>query len=300
MLHHGVIVHPRTATVDEYSANGWRSRDVTLYDETDMRQSPPYDRNVHFAEFMALVTIRGPSIPDNDMDRIETLYTRWVLDTRKPFQYSPLELTVHDVRRILRSMTPKERRRYNERWLHIVRRLAGDSYFERYGPRIMPQTMVHDMKQRFRYVNQEFQRLKNAQHWLFYGRKNIPYLMVVARHLLYQTCCSLRPHDASELSAGQTLHAWRQAMFDHYSWYFRVFDTNDAAIITEWRVAYIVRELYQKARWLGHVMPWVAYKCFLPDSVSGIRREQHARWLTILRRITRKQLMLKYRSEGHL
>lgn len=252
-----------------------RTFDTLSSSYAHVRQSPPYSRAVHFAEFMALWTLSGPRIPPADMALIVCSFRRWMERQRDQGRCVRREhlLSCHLAREVLRPLSDEARRRYNERWLQIVARLWGEDRFRREGPPLLPPDVAQEMKQRFVYFEQRWHKLFTEKHPVTRGRKNIPFLPCVARQLLYQVCMHRQPPwyelhqtwllflDASgygdfrDVWRAGVLEEWRRREFWRLQWYCRYSKQRDARLQNELRVAFSMRSLVgvQEER---HILPW--------------------------------------------
>lgn len=236
--------------------------------------SAPYKPQVHFAEFMALVTLTGPRIPPADLDAIGDAYNRHPELRDKDALY----MCCSDVRQLLRESVSKlMQRRYAERWLQILRHLSDPEYFDEYGPPIIGRTVAHDMKLRFAPFIAVYKQMRDSGHPLFGGRSNVPYLCTVGRGLLYQTAMTLEPtwatrqrewlQDASVDSEDrawwerEVLQAWRVDYFLRHSWVFRWLKSPASQLANELMVALCIETLRKRE---SHVLSWTEHPCLLP------------------------------------
>lgn len=254
--------------------------------------SPPYQRTVHWAEFMALVRIKGPAIPDSDMEIIGEVYN----NHSKYGAIDPMYLCCSDVRRILREstrITPVMRRRYAERWLQIIRNLCGEDYFDEFGPPILCESLDHAMKMRFNHFENAFLEFKRENHPLFNSRHNIPCLSSVGRALLYQSLQQFEPEWATQhrkwlgndteavaLWSHHVLLQWRLSVFRRHSWVFRWLKGTKSQLKNELMVMLCIKRLQRSQ---SHVLTWILHP-FLLNS------RPRAEWQRLL-----EQLLGKHR-----
>lgn len=248
--------------------------------------SAPYNRCVHFAEFLALATITGPAIPDCDMDAIAAAYAH--TDRGRNWE-DPLDLTCSRVRELLRgSMSQDDQRRYAERWLQIIQRLSGEHWFAAHGPPLMPSPIVQAMKERFYHFNRTYQEFHRENHPLFRGRNNVPYLCTVARGLLFQVLWQSEPEWAAqhrqwlvgdlvleEFWEAQVLLCWRIETFWRLSWVFRWLKSPVSQLHNELMTAMVLERMRLRA---NHVLSWVKHPCLLPAKPGSA-------WIRELRRL---------------
>lgn len=233
--------------------------------------SAPYKPEVHFAEFMALITLTGPTIPDDDLVAIGEAYNRH----ERLRNEDPLFMCCSDVRLLLRESVSKlMQRRYAERWLQILRYLSDPEYFETEGPPIIGRTVAHDMKRRFGRFIAVYKTMRDSGNPLFAGRSNVPYLCTVGRGLLYQTCMTLEPDWAtrhrewledSEDRAWwerEVLGAWRVEYFLRHSWVFRWLKSPASQLANELMTALCIEALRKQET--NQVLSWVEHPCLLP------------------------------------
>ncbi len=259
------------------------------------RTSPPYSRAVHFAEFMALWTLTGPRIPQDDMQQIVGSFRQWLARQQRPVHRREL-LSCHLARAVLRPLSDEARRRYNERWLQIVARLWGEQRFRVEGPPLLPSDVAHEMKQRFVYFEQRWAVLVRDKHPITRGRKNIPFLPCVARQLLYQVCMHRQPPwyqqhqswlaflkangngDYYQLWEERLLRPWRRQEFWRLQWYCRYNKQQGPRLQNELRVALSMAQLVgeQPDR---HILPWTAeYVALLHPADQQLRDTDPDKW----------------------
>lgn len=276
-----------------------RTFDTLTSSYAHVRQSPPYSRAVHFAEFMALWTLSGPRIPLGDMALIVQSFRRWV---ERQWQQHGRRIDRRDLlscqlaREVLRPLSDEARRRYNERWLQIVARLWGEERFRREGPPLLPPDVAQEMKQRFVFFEQRWHKLFTEKHAVTRGRKNIPFLPCVARQLLYQVCMHRQPPwydlhqtwllflDASgygdyrDVWRTHMLEEWRRREFWRLQWYCRYSKQRNARLQNELRVAFSMRSLVgvHEER---HILPWTSeYVPLLHPDDEHLRDSDPSAW----------------------
>lgn len=266
------------------------------------RLSPPYSRAVHFAEFMALWTLSGPRIPLEDMQRIVQSFLAWraqQLRLGRRIERHDL-LSCQLAREVLRPLSAEARRRYNERWLQIVARLWGEERFRAEGPPMLPPDVAQGMKQRFVYFEQRWAQLKEQEHPITRGRKNIPFLPCVARQLLYQECMHRLPPwndehrrwlhflkaaghgDYFALWERTVLRAWRLHEFARLRWYCRYSIQRTARLQNELRVAFAMELLLHPPEARAedrHILPWTSeYVPLLHPDDEHLRDNNPGAW----------------------
>lgn len=203
----GIVVQQSLVVLDDLrgaesgnAANGSRVRLVSQFDDDPdaWARSPPYDRNVHWNEFLSLLTDRNPPVPDGedhvhaahrDYSALECAFGAWAR-SRHLWGIDALVLPPAAVKCLTEVLGPTKARKYRERWWHILRRFCcADWLPERFrdmgGPEIIPGDIVYRLKQRFRLFAQVFAKLQSVLPF-YRQRRNIPYLPLVFSHLLYQ------------------------------------------------------------------------------------------------------------------
>lgn len=231
-------------------------------------QSAPYRRENHLAELLKQATDTDPRIPEEDLDVIEEAfmdchYRPTNGDTDAPYNFGP-----GDVRALIRALNDEAKvKKYSERWLQVKRYLCGEDLYDEFctDEPLMPVGLCERIHARYRYFANAFEKLKRDGHPLFVHRHNIPNLNTVICHLLYQ--------DDME-------------NFHRYQWYFSSLDTLQSRLITECRIAHILRVLMNN-KYLSGGFYW-RYHSMLTVEDTDLFRENPERFKRILQQQIRQ------------
>lgn len=195
-----LVLDDRRVRGDDDPDNGSRVAHISLFDDAPVTwtSSPAYDRNVHWNEFLSLLTDRNPPVPDGedaihaphrDFSVLEDAFVAWAR-SRGLERIDALILPPAAVKCLTGVLGVRKAHKYRERWWHILRRLCCAEWmperFERMGGRrCLPGDLVYRLKQRFRMFAAAFAELRQRRPF-YERRKNVPSLPLVFSHLLYQ------------------------------------------------------------------------------------------------------------------
>lgn len=196
-------------------------------------QSAPYRRENHLAELLKQATDTCPRIPLEDMEVIEEAFMEQYWRPTNGDTDAPYSLGASDIRGLIRALNDEAKiKKYSERWLQVKRYLCGEDLYDKYcnDEPLMPISLCERIHQRYCVFAAAFEVLKRDGHPLFVHRHNIPNLNTVICHLLYQ--------DGMD-------------NFHLYQWYFPSLDTIQSRLITECRIAHILKVLIQRPHLAG-------------------------------------------------
>ena len=160
---------------------------------------------------------------------------------KDPAKRNPIDYDAATIRGFISVLGRRKARKYNERWLQVWRHICSRSYFDQYGPELMPSKVARHVYDRYAVFAEAFETLKSEEHPLFKHRHNIPNLNTCIRHMLY-----LYDPDA---------HA-------RYSWYFTGLTTRASRLATELRISVIIKYMMTNPNKQGS-FTW-HYTCLLP------------------------------------
>ena len=241
--------------------------------------SAPYKPENHLAELLKQATDTDPRIPKEDIVRI---YKRWLetyaFDATSPYR-DPLNLDPATTRSLILALKDKDgnpdtakQKKYGERWLQIKRFICGPKEYDDEGPPLMSYCIAEHVHRRYQVFAAQFKRFKDSKHPLFVKRNNIPNLNTVVRHLLYQI--------------GKVYH-------DKYGWYFTGLNTIESRIITEIRIALIIKALETTQNNRHHGGFYWKYTCLLPAEDRLLFKNDPAKF----KRIQDRQIQLACRKQ---
>lgn len=146
------------------------------------KQSAPYARWHHYAEYLKTLTNMCPRILNDHLDQLMDAATRYI---ERYVDRDPVRLGPRDIKAIIRSVNKDWVRKYGERWIQIKCHICGVDYDNANEP-LMPPGLVQRLHERYVHVSKAFDYLKRIKHPLFLHRKNVPQLHAVTLQLLAQ------------------------------------------------------------------------------------------------------------------
>lgn len=229
--------------------------------------SAGYRRENHLAEVLKQATAMDPVISASDLQCIYANYChqvdRWLAEGAYPSRYAiPIdEFTLADIRPLLLPLGHELVKKYTERWLQIRRYLYWREFdVEEDRSKLLSYSECEKVHRLYVIFVKAFDGLKEERHPLFVYRHNILFLNTCVTHLLHQIDPEL---------------AKRQ------KWYFTDLETIGSRLITEHRIALILKYLRSHPEINGGY-DWF-YQCLLPEEDQELYRTNPTRFLSILR-----------------
>lgn len=225
-----------------------------------------YRRENHLAEVLKQATAMDPTIPTEDLKRIHKNYCieveKWVKEGKYQTRFHvPIErFTCKDIRPWIVPLGQAKVKKYAERWLQI-RRYIYWVEFEDEEPRdmLLSFSQCERVHKLYTIFVRGFEELRKQGHPVFKYRHNVPFLNTCIIHILHQ----INP----ELAQQQ-------------KWYFTDLETIASRLITEHRIALILKYLREHPEINGGY-DWF-YQCLLPEQDHQLFREKPERFISIL------------------
>jgi len=228
-------------------------------------RSAEYRRENHLAEVLKQATAMDPPIDVSDLHQIHEIYLREVEEARKNgglfrWQIDVEQLPSNFIKRLLRPLGAAKIKKYSERWLQIRRYI----YWRENGEeedrgKLLSFSTCERIHQMYTYFVKAFEALKQKGHPIFKYRHNVPFLYTCIRHILHQISPEL---------------------VKKHKWYFTNLETVGSRLITELRVALMLRYLRRHPEINGG-FSW-NYQCLLPKSDRKLYHEDPQRFYDIL------------------
>ena len=229
--------------------------------------SAGYRRENHLAEVLKQATAMDPCIPIRDLELIHQNYIAEVNRAAEQgtgprrYEVDIESLRSEHIKCLLVPLGPAKVKKYAERWLQIRRYIHWKELeVEEDRSKLLSYSTCERVHERYAIFVKGFEALRKAQHPVFRYRHNVPFLNTCITHILHQ----LDP----ELAKQQ-------------KWYFTDLETVASRLITEHRIALILRYLREHPEINGGY-DWF-YQCLLPEQDHQLYRDDPERFLSILR-----------------